>query len=96
MGHDFLLGFGFLLGLASFDRIYQNLAEKYSLVRKDVPFVGDKYVRFEQGDTIIEIDAPHMSFDMAVIYMTADFKKQSEKTSHEEEMQKQKREAGQF
>ncbi len=79
-----------------FDRIYQTLAGKYRLVRKDIPFVGDKYARFEQGDVVIEIDAPHMDFTMTLSYITAALKRQVEQGTREKAAQKKKREAGQF
>lgn len=79
-----------------FDRIYQNLAGKYQLVRKDIPFVGNKFARFQQGKVEIELEAPHLDFTMLVSYATAGFKKQVEQDSHLEAVQKQKREAGKF
>lgn len=79
-----------------FDRVYQNLAGKYQLVHKDIPFVGNKFARFQQGDIVIELEAPHLDFTMLVSYATAGFKKQIEQGSHQEAAQKQKREAGKF
>ena len=81
---------------SGFDRIYQNLAGKYQLVRKDIPFVGNKFARFQQGDIVVELEAPHLDFTMLVSYATAGFKKQVEQGSRQEAAQKQKREAGQF
>jgi len=79
-----------------FDRIYQNLASKYRLVRKDIPFVGNKFAHFQQGNVEIELEAPHLDFTMLVSYATAGLKKQVEQDSRQEAVQKQKREAGQF
>lgn len=84
------------LGKNGFEQVYQNLAEKYPLVRKDIPFVGSKYARFQQGDAVIELAAPHMSFETNVIYMTVGFERQIETVNREEKAQKQKREAGRF
>lgn len=91
-----LVGLQMTMAKNGFDRTYQNLAGKYRLVRKEVPFVGNKYVRFQQGDTVIELDAPHMSFEMTVNYMTSGLDKQIEQSMRHEAEQKQKREAGQF
>lgn len=79
-----------------FERVYQNLAGKYQLVRKDIPFVGNKSARFQQGDIVVELEAPHLDFTMLVTYATAGFKKQIEQGSRQEAAQKQKREAGKF
>lgn len=79
-----------------FGRVYQNLAGKYRLVSKDIPFVGDKSARFQQGDIVIELEAPHMSFDMTVTYITAGLEKQVKLGSRQESAQKQKRESGKF
>lgn len=79
-----------------FDRVYQNLAGKYRLVRKDIPFVGDKYARFQQGDIVIELEAPHMKFTMTVTYQATGFEKQANAAVRQENTKKQKREAGQF
>lgn len=44
-----------IMGKGDFDHVYQNLAGKYQLVGKDIPSVGDKVARFQQGDTVIEL-----------------------------------------
>lgn len=81
---------------SGFERVHQNLASKYRLVRKDTPFVGNKSARFQQGDIVIELEAPHMSFEMTVTYETTGFKKQAEAGIRQESAQKQKRESGKF
>lgn len=50
--------------VGNFDVVYDRLAAKYALVRKQIPFVGSKYARIKSGDVIIELEAPHMSFTM--------------------------------
>jgi hypothetical protein len=68
-------------GDENFTRTLGMLAGKYKLQSKQVPFVGDKYAKLRQGDSIVEIDAPHMSFTMSVRYLTnqmqADFAAQN-------------------
>ncbi len=65
----------------SFNRTLSMLSAKYKAVEKRVPFVGNKYARFRQGDSVVELDAPHMSFEMSLRYLTdqmlADFNSQS-------------------
>ena len=58
-----------------FDEVASLLAEKYKLAKKVRPRVGDRYAKFTAPDTVIEIDAPHLSFDMEVRYMTDSFLK---------------------
>lgn len=81
---------------SGFERVYQNLAGKYRLVSKDTPFVGNKSACFQQGDIVIELEAPHMSFEMTVTYKTTGFEKQAEAGVRQESAKKQKRETGQF
>jgi hypothetical protein len=79
-----------------FDRTYERLAAKYKLARKAVPFVGDKYARFEKGDAVIELSAPHLSFAMTVTYMTRGFEQAFKALSTKDAQDKEKREGGQF
>ncbi|EJA4333365.1 hypothetical protein MU943_004568, partial [Escherichia coli] len=41
--------------------------------KKNIPFVGNKFVRYKNGDDTIELDAPHMSFDMTLYYAEKNF-----------------------
>ncbi len=93
---EVLVGVQMTMAKNDFDHVYQNLAGKYRLVRKDIPFVGNKSARFQQGDIVIDFNAPHMSFEMEVVYRTIGFEKQVEQGSRQEAAQKQKREAGKF
>jgi tetratricopeptide (TPR) repeat protein len=56
-----------------FHQVNSYLKGKYTLLSATVPFVGDKYTRYKQGSSIVEIDAPHLSFEMEVIYKTLSF-----------------------
>jgi hypothetical protein len=80
----------------AFDRTSERLVAKYKLVRKAVPFVGDKYARFEKGDAVIELSAPHLSFAMTVTYMTRSFEQNFKRVSQQDAQDKEKREGGQF
>lgn len=79
-----------------FDQVYDHLADKYTLVHKQIPFVGDKYAKFRHGNIITELDAPHLSFSMEVRYMTEQFLANYNATTREEEQRKRNRERGQF
>lgn len=84
-------------GLAeAFDRTYERLATKYSLKMKRVPFVGSKLARFENGDAVIELDAPHLGFAMTVTYMTRGFENDYKALSKKDTLEKEKREGSQF
>ena len=49
----------------------QTLSKKYKLVSKNFePFLDHGNFRFEQGDSWIDIDSPHLSFEMTVTYAT--------------------------
>ncbi|HII1839617.1 hypothetical protein [Escherichia coli] len=56
-----------------FDRIHGMLSKKYKVSKKNIPFVGNKFVRYKNGDDTIELDAPHMSFDMTLYYAEKNF-----------------------
>jgi len=58
-----------------FKKTLKALSGKYKLVEKREPFVGDAYAKLKQDDSIIELDAPHMSFTMELRYMTNELKK---------------------
>lgn len=81
---------------ANFEAVYQRLAAKYKVVTKQIPFVGDKYVRFRQGDVVIDLEAPHMSFTMTVTYMTTGFVRAYETASRREAEEKERNERRQF
>ncbi|HFE4537099.1 TPA: hypothetical protein ACF24J_003420 [Escherichia coli] len=59
-----------------FDRIHGMLSKKYKVSKKIIPFVGNKFVRYKNEEDIIELDAPHMSFDMTLSYAEKNFMEQ--------------------
>ena len=56
-----------------FDEIAAMLAEKYKQTKKVRPFVGDRFARYSAPGTIIELNAPHLSDQMDLSYMTPEF-----------------------
>lgn len=80
----------------NFQQILSSLSAKYKLVSKEVPFVGDASARLQQGDSVIEIDAPHMSFEMSVNYLTKKLKQAVMQQLAKERAAKEKRQADQF
>lgn len=58
------------MGKPNFDRVLSHLKERYKTERIVNPPVGDKGAEFQTPGAQISIDAPHMSFQMTVAYMT--------------------------
>jgi len=75
-----------------FDSIFNHLKSKYNVVSKRIPFVGNKYAKLTVEDIEIEINAPHLSFEMTILYATKLFKKSFNNTQHNEKKEKNKRE----
>jgi len=79
-----------------FNEIFKHLSAKYKLKKKDIPYVGNSYAEFEAGNVIISIDAPHMSFEMTVMYIDKAVLKAFKDQSAAERAQEKKREANKF
>ncbi len=56
-----------------FYKVNSYLKSKYKLLSATLPPVGDKHTKYKQGNSIIQLDAPHLSFEMEVIYKTDSF-----------------------
>jgi hypothetical protein len=72
------------------------LADKYKVRSKERPFVGNKFAKFDSPNGIVELSAPHMSFDMQVRYLRNDLVKKFAEQSKAESEAKKKREAEKF
>ena len=79
-----------------FGDIYDLLAGKYKLVKKVRPYVGNAYAKFSAPDATIEVDAPHLSFQMEVSYMTHTFVRAWEEGVKKQAQQKQSQEKSKF
>lgn len=79
-----------------FNAVFQALSAKYKVASQQRPFVGNQFARFKTPDTIIEIDAPHLSFDMEVRYVQNSLMQKFNSQSAEEESAKKKQEAAKF
>lgn len=54
--------------------VYANLSKKYKLVAGGpMPQLGNGYARFAAGNSIIEQDAPHLSFAFTLTYFEKSF-----------------------
>jgi hypothetical protein len=54
----------------NFKPTYEMLRKKYTPISRQIPFVGDTNARFSQGASVIELNAPHMSFEMTLSYLS--------------------------
>jgi hypothetical protein len=79
-----------------FDAVYKFIASKYKLTSEQRPFVGNSTAKFAAPDTNIEMDAPHMSFEMEVKYLSHSFVKNFQTKSQAASAAKQKKEQSQF
>jgi hypothetical protein len=76
-----------------FNSLSSNLSEKYHVISKNVPLLGDKAVIFKEGEIVIELRAKHLSFDMFLLYVTAEANQlilKTERESQEAKAQKEK------
>lgn len=93
---DKLAGVLMTLPKESFKPTLKALSAKYKLVSSEVPFVGNASAKLKQGDSVIELNAPHMSFTMEVLYLTNGLKQAFQQQSSNERAVKEKRQADMF
>lgn len=79
-----------------FNDVYDAVSRKYKLEAAQRPFVGNQFAKFKSNDAVIEIDAPHLSFEMDVRYIRNDIKKMSIQQAAEDERKKVKKDREQF
>lgn len=72
----------------------KTFSGKYQVVSNRIDnFMNYGYAQFQKGDTVIEINAPHLSFEMEVRYITKKLMKAFLQQSDAESAAKQKRKA---
>lgn len=84
------------VGSENVRKVMGMLGEKYKTVQKNIPHVGNAYGRFKQGTSTIEVDAPHMSFEMEVRYLSDAFLASFNQRSQQERAEKQQKQKSQF
>nr|WP_253308560.1 hypothetical protein [Rickettsia endosymbiont of Ceutorhynchus assimilis] len=73
-----------------FEEFYTALTSKYTLIKKDIKPEGSKSAAFTDGDCSIILEAPEISFDMELTYVTDNFyKKFLDKLEQEEKLQQE-------
>jgi hypothetical protein len=74
--------------------LVKTFSSKYKLVNNKVDgFMNFGTAQFAKGDTVIDIDAPHLSFDMEVRYLSKRLRDAFMQQSNAETAAKQKRKA---
>ena len=69
---------------------------KYKLITKEIPFVDEKFVRFEDGQTVIILEAKHMNFSMTMLYIQSELLNEIMKASEEQQNKKKAKEKSQL
>lgn len=93
---DKLVGVVMTLPKDSFKPTLKALSAKYKLLDSEVPFVGDASAHLKQGDSLVEMRSPHMSFTMTVLYLTNSLKQAFQQQSSSERSAKEKKQADMF
>jgi hypothetical protein len=91
-----LMGVVMDMNKARFDAIFQFLSGKYKVSAQERPFVGNQFARFKTPDSVIEVSAPHMGFEMEVRYLRNDLVQKFDAQSQAEAAAKKKSEAAKF
>ncbi|MEY0304321.1 hypothetical protein AB7W11_20680 [Providencia manganoxydans] len=94
--NDHVKGVWLVVEKHRFNYFFDALKSKYKLIKKDIPLVGNKYARFEKENVTIWIDAPHMSFNMDVVYMDKKYKKELDTYRNKMKQEKKNRELEQL
>ena len=79
-----------------FHEVMRLLDGQYRRLSASVPHVGNRHVKWEADDIVIELDAPHLSFEMELQYQTKQFLEQFERGQAEQREQQRQREAEQL
>ena len=79
-----------------FEAIRGLLNELYRPVSARVPFVGDRLVTWEADGILIELDSPHLSFEMDLRYLAQGFLRRYREQHALEQQQQRQQQAGQL
>ena len=81
-----------LINKSRFDDLADSLQKKYTVLSSKRPRVGDAHVYMLDGNTAIDLDAPHLSFEMTLLYIEKDIKDAIENQSQQDAQQKKQAE----
>ncbi len=79
-----------------YEAVHKFLAAKYKLFSETRPFVGNQMSRFKTADTTIDMDAPHLGFEMEIRYLNDDLLKRYNAQSQLEAEAKRRQESAKF
>ncbi|MDD2782342.1 hypothetical protein [Sulfuricurvum sp.] len=79
-----------------FQYLFGQMKSKYKLVTSNIPYVGDTSAKLTNGNTEIQLNAPHMSFEMELNYVDKNLLKIAKQKSSNDAQQKSKHEASQL
>lgn len=79
-----------------FDAMRGLLNEIYPQVSAQVPFVGNKRVVWNANNVHIELDSPHLSFEMELRYLAEGFLRLFQEQSAIEQQNQRQQQAGQL
>lgn len=79
-----------------FQYLFGQMNNKYKVVSSNIPFVGDMSAKFINGNTEIQLNAPHMSFDMELNYIDKNLLKAAKQKTANDVQRKSKQEASQL
>lgn len=79
-----------------FDAVAEAIGRKHKMSAQQRPFVGNQFARFKAPDAVIELNAPHLSFQMEVRYIRNDLMQKFNTQSAAESEAKTRREADKF
>ena len=66
---NILVGLLLTFNKSKFDSLNAMAKQNYQTVSSQIPYVGDKFVKYKDGDTEIRLDSIHMSFDMSMVFL---------------------------
>lgn len=72
------------------------LRKKYKPIRENIPFVGDASALYREGDSLVRVEAPHLSFSMEVLYLSKRLDEAFGKGSAAEEAERRRKQAEKF
>ena len=71
-----------------------QLDTKYQQVRRNLPLVGNGFAQWKAANGIVEIDAPHLSFDFQLRYWASGARETYSKFLAEQQRQKEAKKRG--
>ena len=85
-----------MIGKHRFDPVLKSLSTKYKVSSKQIPLVGNKFASFKTSDSVIELDAPHLSSEMELRYVKIELMNKFVRQSQQEKNEKKIRENSQL